>query len=123
MKITDYARDESALEGKWFDLEEFGFKVKLRPLISKDFDIKTAEYVTQGMDNMESRIRAVCNHVLLDWDENMEDENGEPLKYTPEIGYKYLSDDRYYPLYHAILLLSCIEANFRKPIEVISGNS
>ena len=42
-------------------------------------------------DALEKSIRLFCNTVLLDW-KHVEDENGQPIQYTPEVGVKVLVD-------------------------------
>lgn len=45
---------------------------------------------------------AIAHTVLLDW-KNVEDDNGQPLKYTPAIGEKVLNDDEFDHIYKFIV--------------------
>lgn len=55
---------------------------------------------------------ALAHTVLLDW-ENVEDDNGNPIPYTPEIGAKYLRDPDYYELTEFVAMVSRDRETFR----------
>ena len=42
-------------------------------------------------ESIERSLRVFCNTVLIDW-RNVEDEDGQPIDYTPEEGFKVLSE-------------------------------
>jgi len=60
------------------------------------------------MDTPEARAkvtevthRAAAESLLLDW-KNVEDDDGNPLPYTAEVGYRYLSDEAFRDLYEFV---------------------
>ena len=64
-------------------------------------------------------VPATARHILLDW-ENVDDEEGNPLPYTPEVGERYLREIR--TLRDFVTIVSLQDFRYRV-MEEVSGNS
>jgi hypothetical protein len=74
-------------------------------------------------EKIEAVVReCIAHHVLLDW-QNVEDDKGEPIRYTPEVGLKVLADPAYRDVYQFVKNMADNSALFRKAVvEVSLGN-
>lgn len=71
-------------------------KNKIRGIRSGSISSQEAEQITK---------EAVARHILLDW-QNVEDEDGLPLRYSPEKSLEILSDPQLSDLYSFVLVTS-----------------
>lgn len=55
---------------------------------------------------------AVAHTILLDW-ENVEDEDGNALKYTPELGEELFKDTAYYDMLQFVVAFASKTENYR----------
>ena len=61
----------------------------------------------------EIYLQATAKCVLLDW-KNVDNDDGEPLKYTPEEGLKVLHDDEYHEFQTWLYLQAGSRVRYRK---------
>ena len=66
--------------------------------------------------------RATADFLLLDW-ENVDGEDGKPMRYTPDLGYQFLSDPDYRAIYDYVQIVAQDEGMFRTEEIAASGES
>lgn len=95
-------------------------------LIARFGNTKYDEYVRTEVDSMTTLLRrdltaqetneivkrATAKHILLDW-KNVDDDDGKPLSYSPEVGLKILCDEEYRDLYRFISFTAANAQNYR----------
>lgn len=112
-------------EGTWIEYLGARFKIarannrKAKALRSRlvldNWDLLQADGEAADTKAREIDTKVIAHAVLLDWDGVADGE--KPLKYTPELGEKYLSDPRFSDLYSFIEIASNNRANFREKAE------
>lgn len=131
-KLSDYRRDLKAVEeGVWIPFAA-GIRLKIARYGNtrfQEFAVKHgkpfigADLAEGSKDLEETVIHAVAHYILLDW-ENVEDDDGELIEYSSDIGFEYLNNPEYEELLLFIIRASKRNDIFRtKAIEEMAGNS
>jgi len=63
----------------------------------------------------ELQAKAIAKTVLLDW-KNAQDENGNEIEYTPEVGYAVLMNEDYAHFYNWVIRVAMNLANYRNDV-------
>lgn len=111
MKLSQLAVDTGKSEdGVWFEYPHFeGVSFLIARMGNSSFSdylqkhrklSRTLRSDSEMMDTLTKK--AVAETVLLNW-RGIEDDNGEPLQYTPEIGFETFQNESMQPVYSFIL--------------------
>ena len=131
LELSSIAIDPAlANKGAWFEYMGGRFLVArqgqahqevLGLLYSQNADIANAKDA-EGKPTVEASAKlieiyqqAFAQSCLLDWDGITE--NGEPLAYTPELGFKVLSNPRYQELTTKLEQFSLMHSNYRERVQ------
>lgn len=119
--INSIKRDTDKSEnGVWVEYAK-DVEVCIRPMPNKEFNEflqrsargrGRARRRMQENDDIDVQRRAVAHHVLIDW-KNVEDEDGNPLPYTPEAVGEFVSGE-FEDLYLFVVGVASDETLYRK---------
>lgn len=124
MKLSSIKQDQEKSEnGVWVPFTD-GLKI----LIARAGNAECKKMTARLQKPLEKRIRkglvedsvlsdiakkVTAKHIILDW-ENLEDDDGEEIPYSPEKAYELISDPENEIFYNWVLEASVDEMNFRK---------
>ena len=124
MKLNDIGIDsDSSKLGRLF-IHDTGIKVRISMLGNSDYISYFREITEPDRDKFrdgtisEEKIneytkRAIAEKIVRNW-ENVEDDNGDPIPYTPEFGFECFMDPKFKKFYQWILVISEDELNYRQ---------
>lgn len=103
-------------------LNNTGFQAAIRELTTPHTkEIRSGKISDAKMEELSRK--AMATHVLLDW-KNIEDDDGAPLEYTPEMAFELLNDPGLRDLYQFVLTTANERELYRLEAEDESrGNS
>jgi hypothetical protein len=109
-------------EGVWTDYAD-GIRFKIARLGNPDYrahlrKIGRANQIHVQQDLMDPEVmesfskEAIAKHVLLDW-ENVEDDDGSKIPYSPDVGEKILKDPAYVRIFEFVVAFAARAENYR----------
>jgi hypothetical protein len=111
--------------GVWVEWE-YGVKLLIARSGNKNFDSfmqRVSPDVLEKMRNSDDPEhteamlkKAIAKTILLGW-KNIDDDDGNPLKYSAKRALEFLEDDGFRDLYKFVLIQSNEQANYRRKVE------
>lgn len=135
LDISSLAIDvEKSEEGQWFPFLGTDAKFKVRRFNNDKAELLQSQLTLDNWEDLtgddrekaerveyEIRARVLAEEVLVDWKGLGQD--GEELKYTPEVGFKFLSDKKYVDLRKFIERTAMNASNWRAKNEDAAAES